>query len=378
MFPSAFDRFEETDETDPAERQSLISSLNIESSRLFHKCDTSAAMFPSTFSRFEEAETDLPVVRPEAFAERLRLIASLNIEGSRLPHSNNTSAAMFSKTLSRSEETDESDLPSAWSPEAFAQRRSIQRLWAQRRLNIGPSPLRYAVKAPPGFEDVAPPAVQAPQTWSIEEEPRSLPIAPPGARFLTTWPSTTASPSATSTSAGSDDPVLFTLPPHHVPILFTTASHVGTDVLSGACHDVALMTSAFEGFSWQGDAEEVQNDWSATLTRSWVKGPSIGSTRHSRGRCKPCAFFTTDQGCHGGPASQARRRGEMKRREGLGGRGWEPAVFPSHNRLIPHGGGSEHLRAAVVGSMFCSWRWHALYFFQLQTSFFGFCCAGHF
>ncbi|CAE8609634.1 unnamed protein product [Polarella glacialis] len=323
MFPSAFDRFDETDETDLAERQSLISSLNIECSRLFHKCDTSAAMFPSASSRFEEAETDLPFVRPEAFAERLRLIASLNIEGSRLPHSYNTSAAMFSSTLSRSEETDETDLSFARSPEAFAQHRSIHRLCAERRLTIEPSLLRYAVKAPPGFEDVAPPAVQAPQAWSTEEEPRSPPIAPPGARFLTTWPSTTASPSATSTSAGSDDPVLFTLPPHQVPVLFTTASHVGTDVLSGACHDVALMTSFFEGFGWQGDAEEVQTDWSPNLTGSRVKGPSIGSMRHNRGRCKPCAFFTTEQGCHGGldclfchscQPGEKKRRDEEKRR----------------------------------------------------------------
>ncbi|CAE8624252.1 unnamed protein product [Polarella glacialis] len=199
------------------------------------------------------------------------------------------------------EET-ETDLAFAQSPEAVTEHRSVQRLCAQRCLNLEPSVLRCAIDAPPGFEDLAAPAVQAPQTWSIEEqqqqqqEPRSLPLAPPGVRFLTTWPCTAASPSAASARAGSDDPVLF------VPVSSATPTHVGTEVLSGACHDVALVTSAFEGFGLQGIAEEVQpqimTDWS--LDQSRGQWPSIGSTCQNGSKCRPCSFFTKYRGCHDG------------------------------------------------------------------------------
>jgi len=204
---------------------------------------------------------------------------------------------MFSSTCCV-EET-ETDLAFAQSPEAVTEHRSVQRLCAQRRLNLEPSVLRCAVDAPPGFEDLAAPAVQAPQTWSTEEqqqqqqEPRSLPLAPPGVRFLTTWPCTAASPSAASARAGSDDPVLF------VPVSSATPTHVGTEVLSGACHDVALVTSAF---GLQGITEEVQpqimTDWS--LDESRGQRPSIGSTCQNGSKCRPCSFFTKYRGCHDG------------------------------------------------------------------------------
>ncbi|CAE8599696.1 unnamed protein product [Polarella glacialis] len=80
----------------------------------------------------------------------------------------------------------ETDLPFARSPEADAEHRRLI-----SSLNIEPSVFCHAFSAPPGFEDVAPPAVKAPQTWATEE-PRSLPLAPPGARFLATWPSATS------------------------------------------------------------------------------------------------------------------------------------------------------------------------------------------
>ncbi|CAE8700163.1 unnamed protein product [Polarella glacialis] len=209
---------------------------------------------------------------------------------------------MFSSTC-RVEKT-ETDLAFAQSLGAVTERRSVQRLCAQRHLNLEPSVLRCAVEAPPGFEGLAAPAVQAPQTWSIEEqkqqqqqqEPRSLPLAPPGARFLTTWPCTAASPSAASARAGSDDPVLF------APVPSATSKHVGTEVLSGACHDVALVTSAFEGFGLQGIAGEVQpqtmTDWS--LDESRAQRPSIGSTCQNGSECRPCSFFTKSSGCYEG------------------------------------------------------------------------------
>ncbi|CAE8676724.1 unnamed protein product [Polarella glacialis] len=211
-----------------------------------------------------------------------------------------TSNAMFSSTCCVKETA--TNLACAQSPEAVTEHRSVQRLCAQRRLKLEPSVLRCAVDAPPGFEDLAAPAVQAPQTWSIEEqqqqqqEPRSLPLAPPGVRFLTTWPCTAASPSAASARAGSDDPVLF------VPVSSAPPTHVGTEVLSGACHDVALVTSAFEGFGLQGIAEEVQpqimTDWS--LDESRGQRPSIGSTCQNGSKCRPCSFFTKYRGCHDG------------------------------------------------------------------------------
>ncbi|CAE8588781.1 unnamed protein product [Polarella glacialis] len=140
----------------------------------------------------------------------------------------------------RFEEADETDLPFVRSPEAAAERRSLI-----SSLNIEPSFLCYAVEAPPGFENVAPPAVKAPQTWSTEE-PRSLPLAPPGARFLTTWPSARLS---------------------------TIAEEV----------QLQIMTN------------NNNNNWS--LEQSRVQRPS---SRHNRGECKPCAFFTTDRSCHSG------------------------------------------------------------------------------
>ncbi|CAE8629754.1 unnamed protein product [Polarella glacialis] len=201
---------------------------------------------------------------------------------------------MFSST-GHLQET-ETNLPvfAQW-PEAVAERQSVQWLYAQLLLNIEPSVLRCAVEAPTGFQDVAPPAVQELQEWSTEG-PRSLSLAPPGARFLTTWPSTAASPVATCTRAGSDDPVLF------MPVPSASPTHAGTDVLSGACHDVALVTSALECFGLQSIAEEVQpqvmTNWSPEETR--VQQPSIGSTCQQGGKCRPCSYFTKDRGCSGG------------------------------------------------------------------------------
>ncbi|CAE8714402.1 unnamed protein product [Polarella glacialis] len=190
-------------------------------------------MFSST-CRFEETdETDLPFARsPETVAERLRVISSLNIEGSRLPHYYDTSDAMFPSTFSRSWES-ETDLPVAQSPQARAERRSFI-----SSLNIEPP--RTAAQASPGFEDAAPPAVKAPPTWSTEE-PSWLPIAPLGVRFLTTWP------------------------PAWLP----------------------------------ANTEEVQPQiiTNRSLEESSVQRPS---KRHDRGKCKPCAFFATDRGCHSG------------------------------------------------------------------------------
>ncbi|CAE8645598.1 unnamed protein product, partial [Polarella glacialis] len=135
-------------------------------------------MFSSTCRSEEADETDLPCARsPEAVAERLRLISSLHIEGSRLPIYYK-SAAIFSH-LGKTE----TDLPLTNSSEGETERRRLI-----SSLDNEPSVFCYAFNAPPGFEDLAAPAVKALQTWAIEE-PRSLPLAPPGARFLTAWPS---------------------------------------------------------------------------------------------------------------------------------------------------------------------------------------------
>ncbi|CAE8644323.1 unnamed protein product, partial [Polarella glacialis] len=180
-------------------------------------------------------ETDLLFApSPEAVAERLRLISFSHIEGSRLPIHYNTSTAIFSHLG----ET-ETDLPLAQSSEADAEHRRLI-----SSLNIEPSVFCYAFNAPPGFEDLAPPAVKALQTLAVEE-PRSLPLAPPGARFLTTWPSVRPS---------------------------TIAEEVKPQIMTN-------------------------NKYKWSLEESRVQRPS---RRHKRGECKPCAWFTTNRGCKRG------------------------------------------------------------------------------
>ncbi|CAE8625213.1 unnamed protein product [Polarella glacialis] len=87
-----------------------------------------------------------------------------------------------------------------------------------------------------------------------------------------------------------------------MPVPSAIPTHAGTDVLSGACHDVALVTSASEGFGLQGIAEEVQpqirTNWSPEGSR--VQQPSIGLTCRQGSKCRPCSYFTKDRGCHGG------------------------------------------------------------------------------
>ncbi|CAE8652938.1 unnamed protein product [Polarella glacialis] len=237
-----------------AERQSLISSLNIEPSFLCYS-DKAPPAFedvalpaviaplkaPQTWATEEPrslplappgarflatwpSATSLSTIAEEAVAERLRRISFLSIGGSRLHKYYNTSTATFSRFRKT-----KTDLPLAQSPKADAEHRRLI-----SSLNIGPSVFSYAFNAPPGFEDLAPLAVKALQRAT--QEPRSLPLALPGARFLTTWPSVS-----------------------------------------------------------QSTIEEVQPQINALDLTNW--SPFV---RDKRGECVPCAFFTTNRGCPSG------------------------------------------------------------------------------
>jgi len=205
-------------------------------------------------------------------------------------------------------------------------------------------PLEARMTAPPGLELLEPLAASPLTTFSTGSfffdstpTPLTVKIAPRGVRFLETWPSTVSS--SKSTSASDLDEVAFLLPSPSLSgsqrhgVMPDDLPYVVSSLLA-ACEDDNSQCSTAES------VEHRQRSSSSSSIETQVpvpvpgppaaalgserpavgslQRPSVGSVRHGQGKCKPCAFFTSDEGCGSGVTClfcHLCQAGEKKRRK---------------------------------------------------------------